>query len=108
MSFEVVTSEVFDRRAKRLAKKYASLGRDLIALGVRLEDEPRLGTALGMSCYKVRLAITSKGSGKSGGARVITYVQVVRNRVALLTLYDKSERDTITLKELKSIIETLS
>ena len=84
MSFEVVTSAVFDRRAKRLAKKYGTLGDDLIALGERLADEPHLGTPLGMGCYKVRMAIASKGKGKSGGARVITYVQVVRNGIELI------------------------
>ena len=39
-----------------------------------LSENPILGTSLGDNCYKVRVAIKSKGKGKSGGARVITYI----------------------------------
>lgn len=45
--------------------------------------------------YKIRLAIKSKGKGKSGGARVITYVLTDNNEIYLLTIYDKSEFDSI-------------
>ena len=43
---------------------------------MQLSEDPQLGTALGKSCYKIRLAVRSKGGGKSGGLRVITYVVV--------------------------------
>ena len=57
--------------------------------------------------YKIRLAIKSKGKGKSGGARVITYVLTDNNEIYLLTIYDKSEFDSIDDKTIKSIIQSL-
>jgi len=66
-----------------------------------------LGVSSGHDCYKIRLAIKSKGKGKSGGARVITYVKIVDGNVFLLTIYDKSDRDTITEKELLALIKDL-
>ena len=68
-------------------------------------ETPQQGTALGNNCYKVRLAITSKGKGKSGGARVITYVLVLDETVYLLSIYDKSEQDSISESELLKLIE---
>ena len=77
---------------------------DLERLIAELTEEPRSGTALGQDCYKVRMAIRSKGKGRSGGARVITCVKVVKNMVILLTVYDKSETDTISDKELGRLL----
>ena len=82
MSFAVDTTKGFERGAKRLFKRYASLPEDIAALISDLEDEPHLGAPIGRGCYKVRMAIRSKGKGKSGGARVITYVVAVRETVS--------------------------
>lgn len=67
MSYSVVVSPTFRKQAKRLLKKYASLKQDLDALVGQLEKDPQQGIAVGKGCYKVRLAIRSKGKGKSGG-----------------------------------------
>ena len=66
-----------------------------------------MGTALGNNTFKIRLAIKSKGTGKSGGARVITYIVNEDRDVYLLTIYDKAEFDTIVDKTLKSLIKNL-
>lgn len=84
---------------KRLSKKYRSLKDDVASLGMLLAEDAMIGTPIGKGCYKVRMAISSKGKGKSGGARVITYVRIVNKVVVLLTLYDKSEKENITEKE---------
>jgi hypothetical protein len=105
MSYSISSIPLFDRQAKRLAKKYPSLKKDLAGLIEILTDEPEQGTALGNSFYKIRLAITSKGKGKSGGTRVITYVKVAHNTLYLTSIFDKSERSTITDKELKKIFK---
>ncbi|MFT3884823.1 MAG: hypothetical protein QM724_05150 [Flavobacteriales bacterium] len=76
MSFEVIPLRPFEKQLKRLVKKYPSLKAEIAALTGRLEKDPQQGTSLGRKCYKIRLAITSKGSGKSGGARVVTHVRV--------------------------------
>ena len=72
-----------------------------------LEIEPRSGTTLGNNTYKIRVAIKSKGTGRSGGARVITYVVTENSEVYLLTIYDKSELSSIDDKTLRLIINSL-
>lgn len=108
MNYSVSSLPLFDRQAKRLAKKYPSLKTDLAVLLNNLADNPTQGTALGNNFYKIRLAITSKGKGKSGGARVITYVKVMATKVILTSIYDKSEKSNITDKELEQILTLLS
>lgn len=63
---------------------------------------------LGNDTSKIILAIKSKGKGKSGGAGVITYVVTNNKEVYLLTIYDKSEFDSVDDKTIKSIIKYLS
>lgn len=108
MSFDVIATDSFDRKLKRLAKKHKSIGSDLLAVFEELEENPTLGTPLGKNCYKIRLAITSKGKGKSGGARIITYIRVIQNTVFLMDIYDKSEQSTISDKELQMLIDILA
>jgi hypothetical protein len=72
-----------------------------------LIKKPDSGKPLGNNCFKIRMAISSKNKGKSGGARVITYVKIVDKAVYLLSIYDKSESDTITDAELLSRIKDL-
>lgn len=103
MSFEVRTLATFDRNLKRLAKKYPSLRREFVALVSSLMSKPLQGTPIGMGCYKIRTSIASKGKGRSGGGRVITYVAIQGERVYLLTIYDKSEQESISHDELLAL-----
>ena len=105
MSFEVVATAGFRRDAKRLLKKYPSLKGELAELEGALAEAPQSGTPLGNGCFKIRLAIKSKGKGKSGGARVITCVYVDQSQVFLLAIYDKAELDTITANELGRLLQ---
>jgi hypothetical protein len=107
MSYSVIPIERFKRDAKRLAKKYPSLRNELSELGKTLMSNPETGTSLGNNVFKIRLSIRSKGKGKSGGARVITYLITEEKEVYLLTIYDKSEIDNIDDKSLKKIIDDL-
>ncbi len=108
MSFSVIPSDKFKREAKRLTKKFPSLKQELAHLNNILEKDPETGTALGNSTYKIRIAIRSKGKGKSGGARIITYVVTDNQEIYLLTIYDKSEFDIIDDKTIRAIIVTLN
>lgn len=103
MSYSISTIPLFEKQAKRLAKKYPSLKRDLGKLIEILAVNPEQGTALGNNFYKIRIGISSKGKGKSGGARVITYVKITASTIYLTAIYDKSEKSTITDKELEQI-----
>ena len=102
MSNIVEVSPEFKRDIKPLAKKYHSLKESVEELQRLLIENPYWGVAYGNGIFKVRLADESKGSGKSGGFRILYYHLEKRNDgiVVLLTnIYDKSERGTITKKE---------
>ena len=72
-----------------------------------LSENPTAGTSLGENCFKIRIAIASKNKGKSGGARIITYLILKDKSVFLLTIYDKAEKQNITEKELKELIKEI-
>ena len=105
MSYKVKTIPKFEKELKRLSKKFPSFKSDFSLLLKSLKEDPSQGTPLGNECYKVRMAIESKGKGKSGGARVITCFKIVHNTVFLLTIFDKSERENISDKELSELLK---
>ena len=107
MSYRVFTIPPFDKQLKRLAGKYPSLKKEIAELFHSLETNPEQGQPIGDSCYKIRLAIASKGRGKSGGARVITYFLVSHKSVYLLSIYDKSDKANISDAELESLLKFL-
>ena len=104
MKYQIDTGPTFSREFKQLAKKYHSLKSEVARLAQELAENPTLGESLGKNCYKIRLAIKSKGKGKRGGARVITCVISVEERVVLLSMYDKAEQDTISDDELVELL----
>jgi len=104
MSYNILTIPPFDRQLKRLVKKYPSLKIEFSNLLERLEEEPEQGIALGNNCFKIRLAIQSKGKGKSGGARVIFNLIIEETTVYLLSIYDKSEKENLSDKELYELL----
>jgi hypothetical protein len=105
MSYNVKSIAVFEKQAKRLIKKYTSLKKELLKLINELKENPEQGTAIGKNCFKIRIAIASKGKGKSGGARIITNFVISDNTVYLLSIYDKSEKENITDKELEELLK---
>lgn len=107
MNYSIVLDKTFEREVKRLSKRYAFLKEDLKDLRNELEQNPLSGTDLGGGLRKIRMRITSKGKGKSGGARVITFTVIVavdETEINLLYIYDKAERASITAKELEELL----
>lgn len=104
MSFKVLTIPPFDKQIKKLAKKYPSIKEDFASLLRALQEKPHQGTLLGKNCYKIRMAISSKGKGKSGGSRVITHLVIDDQTIYLLSIYDKSEKASLTDSELKELL----
>lgn len=107
MSYRIVPTRKFLRELKQLAKRYVSIGEDVEALGISLAENPFQGVDLGGGLRKIRMAITSKGRGKSGGARVITLNVILTDEdgeVFLITIYDKAERESISVKELENFV----
>ncbi|QPH41720.1 type II toxin-antitoxin system RelE/ParE family toxin [Pedobacter endophyticus] len=110
MANRVNYSELFIKKAKFYKKKYLSLIEELRELEKQLLGNPRQGDDLGAGLYKIRLAVKSKGKGKSGGFRVITYLVLDTNDgvvINMLTLYDKSEESSIDKQFLLEIIQSL-
>jgi mRNA-degrading endonuclease RelE of RelBE toxin-antitoxin system len=105
MSYSVVLSLNFKKEAKRLSKKYPSLKTELTELFTELEENPTIGISLGNDIYKIRLAIASKNKGKSGGARVLSFVKVTQTTVLLFSIYSKSEVDNLTDKQIQDLIQ---
>jgi mRNA-degrading endonuclease RelE of RelBE toxin-antitoxin system len=107
MKFNVVVTENFERKVKRLAKKYKSLKADLKPIFDKLTYTPSLGIPIGNDCYKIRVAISSKGQGKAGGARIVTYIRYIKETVYLIDIYDKSDEGSISEKEIIELISLI-
>lgn len=107
MNYSVKTIPNFDKNFKRLVKKYPSLKMEYIELLNSLEIKAEQGISIGNNCYKIRIAIASKGKGKRGGARVITHLFIDGKTVFLLDIYDKSEQENITDKELFQLMKLI-
>ena len=107
MSYSIIPTLRFEKELKRLAKKFPSLKNEFAQLIADITENPEAGTFIGNNCYKIRLAIGSKGKGKSGGARVITYLYIEAETVYLLTIYDKGEKADLKPNELAEMIESL-
>ena len=113
MSYRIEQTDEYKRRLKRLAKKYRSLKTDLSALYDILERDPEHGVQIRPQVRKVRVAIKSKGKGKSGGARVLTYLIVPDRQdlgtgtVYLLTIYDKSTSEALSERYIDDLVRQI-
>lgn len=110
MSFNLLPTPDFDKKVKALAKKHRSIKQDLKDLASSLKENPFQGIELRPGIRKIRMAITSKGRGKSGGARVITYTVVAAESggdVYLIDIYDKADYSTVEVDIIQERINEL-
>lgn len=110
MSFNVNVTSDFAKAAKRLNKKYPSFKKDYADFLESIKKDPLQGVELYPGIRKIRLQIKSKGKGKSGGARVITFNVLVDNTsgdVYLLLLYDKEDASTVDVKVVRELIHEM-
>ncbi|WP_316829953.1 type II toxin-antitoxin system RelE/ParE family toxin [Pedobacter aquatilis] len=103
---KIIYSPIFIKKAKQVKKKHQSLVNDLAQLETILKSNPKTGTNLGNGIFKIRLAVKSKGKGKSGGYRVITYFQN-ESEITMIYIYDKSEEVSISKKDIQSLVDSL-
>lgn len=106
MNYEIIATKTFRKKVKALSKKYHSLKNDLDEFEKELLANPEMGDSIGGNVRKVRMAISSKNKGKSGGARVIIcnfLVDFDNTDIYLLTIYDKNEQETISSFEIENI-----
>lgn len=107
MKFEFEALPVFEKELKRLAKKHKSLKKDIALLEKEIEENPNIGVNLGGGLRKIRIAITSKGTGKSGGARIVTQNIIINKshkKITYIFLWDKSEIENVDIKILKQYL----
>lgn len=110
MNWTISTVPDFDREVKRLAKKYKSLRSDLVQFQKDIKQNPYEGTEILPGVRKIRMAISSKGKGKSGGARIISFIataDIENGNIVLLYIYDKSESPNIKTEYLKQLLKDL-
>jgi len=104
---KVRISEDFRIAFKRLKKRHKSLEADFERLLIPLLDNPYQGVELEDGVRKIRLSITSKGRGKSAGARVIIRIRLVAGELQLLYIYDKSDFENISNTFLRDILKRM-
>lgn len=110
MVFEILAIVNFKRELKALSKRHRSIVNDVKNLIEDLKKDPNLGTEIAFGIRKIRMAITSKGRGKSGGARIITYTFIDNESgriLYLISIYDKADFSTVDLNLIKEIIDTI-
>ena len=105
MNYDIRRTETFSKHFKDLARKYPAVKADYSNLIDSLQTNPQQGQSLGKNCYKLRMKISGKQAGKSAGARVITYVLMQENKITLLDIYDKSDKENISDKELAELLK---
>ena len=107
MNYSYAFTASFKRELKRLLKKYKSLKSDILELQTQIEANPNLGIDLGGGFRKIRLKITSKNAGKSGGARVVIREVIISTedtKIIFVFIWDKSEIESIDIHDLRRMI----
>ena len=109
-NINVSVSSDFGKEAKRLAKKYPSFKQDYKEFLESIKDNPLQGDEISKNIRKVRMAIKSKGKGKSGGARIITFnilTQELNGDIILLLIYDKEDASTVKTNVVKEMVRNI-
>lgn len=107
MTYNIIFTPFFEKEFKKLLKKYPSIKNDLRAVLEDITQDPRTGESIGNNCYKIRMSISSKNQGKSGGARIITHIRFIKEEIFLISIYDKSDLSIIAEKVLLDRIKNL-
>jgi hypothetical protein len=110
MPNRVTPTSIFERKFKKLSRRFPSIAESLILLENELLANPKLGVSLGSNIYKIKLKNPDKLAGKSGGFRVITYLTVQTENgteIFLITIYDKSEEENISKPEIFQMIKRI-
>ena len=81
---------------------------EYLRLQVYLFHHPKSGTIIRGSGGVRKNRLSAKGKGKSGGIRVIYFWKARDDEIWLLTVYGKSERESIAGHILKQIAEEIT
>ena len=81
---------------------------DLAQVQALLMARPDAGVVIPKSGGLRKLRVAAKGHGKRGGARIIYYWVVARDRILMLDIFAKNEQvdlSAVELKQLRTLIE---
>ena len=104
MKFETVS--LFEKQFKKLAKKYSFIKNDVSKFITDFDTLHSQSTTLKNNLFKTRLANSNKNKGKSSGYRIYYYLKI-NETVYLLTIYDKSEIESINESILDEFIDEI-
>lgn len=96
--------DTFLKEAKQLSKKFKLLKADLKHAMDEIETKNDVGISLGYNLFKKRVRNSSIPTGKSGGFRIIIYQQL-QNTTVLISIYSKTEKESVTDQELIDILK---
>lgn len=105
MNYNIFLSDNFKKEFKRLYKKFPSLKSDIEHIAKDISKSPKIGVYLDDGVYKIRVSIASNNKGKSRGARIIYFIKIHENKIYFLSIYIKSEKNTISNKEIKELLK---
>ncbi len=106
MPTKVVIAEQFLRDAHQLQRAYPHILQDIRGLRAQLEAGEKPGDriqGLAHTAFKVRVKNSDVRRGKSGGYRVIYYLEIT-DQVVLITIYSKSKQSDIPVDKLRRFI----
>lgn len=110
MKFDIIPTPSLGKALKALTKRHRSIKQYIEKFSESLQNNPFQGDELSPGIRKIRMAISSKGKGKSGGARIITYTVVFaenNGEVYLQDIYDKTDFSTIDLSVIQKRVAEL-
>ncbi len=105
--FAVIDGDDFKKATKRLKKKYRHIDEDVNLFLKNIKTTDDLGISLKDNIYKIRIKNSDKTTGKSGGYRLFTYIKLIDKELFLLYIYDKSELENISEKNLDELVVRL-
>lgn len=110
MRYEIIFTGSFKRQIKKLKKKYLRIKDDLNPLLVSIEKGELPGDPIAgllNKVYKVRCVSSDMKRGKSGGYRIIYYLEGRDSKIYLLTIYSKAQRANIPVDEILQMLKEL-
>lgn len=104
LGYEIQKTKLFEKLVDNLYKRFKHIELDIEAFGDDLDDVSKLGIHLGKNVYKVRIANSDKNKGKSSGYRLISYLKLEEETLTYLYIYDKSDLESLSEKQLDKIV----
>jgi mRNA-degrading endonuclease RelE of RelBE toxin-antitoxin system len=111
MTYKVQLTASFKRSVKKLKRRYPHIKDDLQEGVELLLRTPQLGVIIPRSSgiRKVRLSNRDAKRGKSGGYRLLYYLEDHESQTLyLLFVYSKSDRASVTQRELKQLLDEMT